>query len=251
MIIEFIGCTGSGKTTLIRAIQEKLAYQGQVTSSSQLVNNMIRMGGITNATAQNLIQEIICLPYFLRTYNLHKDFIRFTVSKFIRNTGFSIYTINNLRSLERKIGVYEICKQHSNDRIILVDEGPILAAHMFVYSSICLTLDDVESFVRLLPLPDLIIYVRAPTGILLERTFRRSDPPREMSNRDQTLIEDYVVKAVRLFDQISEFETIQTRLLTIENHSISEAEYQEMVNHNVEYILQKAMSKNLFQTGSN
>src|SRR6266540_313909 len=134
MIIEFIGCTGAGKTTLIKEIQCRLIKKAPVTTSIDLVVGLLGLRNVTNPTLQNLIQELVSLPFFIRSLYKYKEFLVYTIKLFLRNSSISISTINNLRSLERKIGVYEITCQRSKDRIILVDEGPILATHMFAFT---------------------------------------------------------------------------------------------------------------------
>src|ERR1051325_9140652 len=102
-------------------------------------------------------------------------------------------TIHNLRSLERKIGIYEITKHLGKDQIILVDEGPILAAYMFVSTGNTFAKpEEITRFTDLLPLPDLVIYIRASVDTIIERTVRRSDPPREVDVRNLAMMEEYI-----------------------------------------------------------
>ena len=146
MIVEFIGTTGSGKTTLINRVQHKLGSSREVKTSSDLVTGLVGLQGIKNTTIRNLLQETISFPYFLSSLPNYKDFITQTVRMFSRNSNFSIMTINNLRSIERKIGVLEISKRHKKKKIILVDEGPILATHMFAFNDTQMSKKDMEKF---------------------------------------------------------------------------------------------------------
>src|SRR5512140_2059641 len=127
MIVEFIGSTGVGKTTLINEVHRRLEKTTRVTTSVHLATGLLGLQGMTNPTLQNLEQELISLPFFVATLYKYNEFLRHTVKLFWRNSGFSIQTIHNLRSLERKIGMYEITKILGKDQVILVDEGPILA----------------------------------------------------------------------------------------------------------------------------
>lgn len=231
MIVEFIGSTGAGKTSLISKIHHKLAQSTVVTTPFDLIAAPLGLSGITHPTAQNLIQEFVGLPFFFGSLNRYRQFLSHTVRTFSYNTKFSIHTINNLRSLERKIGVYEITQRRSRDRIILVDEGPILAAHMFVFASSVVTSSEIATFAALLPLPDVIVYIKAPVDVLVRRTLKRPDPPREMGGRDPVMTEKYVRSATAVFDQLTEAERIRSRLLIVDNPDLTDEEYDKVVDN--------------------
>ncbi len=235
MIVEFIGSTGAGKTTLINEIQQRLAESRRVTTSSDLVTSLVGLQGIKNTTTRNLAQEIVGLPFFLRSFNSYKDFIAFSIRMFSRNSDFSIKTINNLRSIERKLGGYEISKRYKQDLIILVDEGPILTAHMFAYNDSKVSQLEIEKFTSLLPLPDLIIYIRVPVYTLIERSISRTNPPREMNSRYRSENENYIKRAISIFDRIVENGKIQPRLLIVDNYS--EQKYENLLDHITNFII--------------
>ena len=237
MIVEFIGSTGAGKTTLLKAVQRRLAETTHVTDSISLVTSRLGLRNVTNPTVQNLIQELVSLPFFIRSLHQHQAFIVYTIRMFSRNSDFSIGTLNNLRSLERKIGVYEIARRHTHDQIILVDEGPILAAHMFVFTRASFTSEEIAQFASLVPLPDLVVYVRAPIDTVIKRTLHRPDPPREMNSKSPALTESYVQGAATILDQLVEAAPIQCRLLIVENRDFTELGYHALVDDIAEYIL--------------
>jgi len=240
MIVEFIGSTGAGKTTLINEVHRRLAKTGRVTTSLDLATGLLGLRGVTNPTLQNLAQELVSLPFFIRTLYRHNEFIRHTVKLFWRNSSFSIQTIHNLRSLERKIGMYEITKYLSKDQIILVDEGPILAAHMFVSTGNTYTPEEITRFTDLLPLPDLVIYVRASVDTLIERTVRRADPPREVDVKNPALMEEYVKRAIAMFDQLTQAENIRCRLLVVESLDIAEPGFNQVIDSIYQSILDRS-----------
>lgn len=231
MIVEFIGSTGAGKTSLISKIHHKLAQTASVTTSFDLIAAPLGLRGVTHPTAQNLIQELVGFPFFIGSLNRYIKFLAHTIRTFSRDTKFSINTINNLRSLERKIGMYEIAKRYDQDRIILVDEGPILAAHIFVFADSLATSMEFATFTELLPLPDLIVYIKAPVDVLVRRTLGRPDPPREMDTKDASMTEKYVKKAVSIFDQLIETERIRSRLMVVDNPDLTEAEHEKVANN--------------------
>ena len=238
MIIEFIGSTGAGKTTLISEVQRRLSQTTQVTTSFEVVAFPFGLRRVTNLTARNLIQEFVGFPFFILSLHRHKALIIFILRMLARQASFSFFTINNLRSLERKIGVDEIIKRRQHDKIILVDEGPLLLAHnVFVYSGAHYTFEEIARFAGLVPLPDIIIYIKAPMDILVQRSLLRADPPREMKSRNRELIEKHINQAVKMFDQLISAANIQRRLLIVENSDSNHQGYNEAVDDIVEFVL--------------
>jgi deoxyadenosine/deoxycytidine kinase len=155
----------------------------------------------------------------------------------LRNFHFSIKTINNMRSLERKIGMYEIMRHYRKDHIILVDEGPILAAHMFIFTDAPYSQEEISKFIDLLPLPDLVVYIRASIDVLIQRTLRRADPPREMNIKDLAQTQRYIKSAVTVFDQLVKAENIRCRLLIVESMDFNEEGYSQVVENICQTIL--------------
>jgi Deoxynucleoside kinases len=243
MIVEFIGSTGAGKTTLINEVHRRLAKTGRVTTSIDLAIGLLGLRGVTNPTLQNLVMELVSLPVFIRTLYRHNEFIRHTVKLFWRKTSFSMQTIHNLRSLERKIGMYEITKHLGKDQIILVDEGPILAAHMFVPAGNTYTPEEITRFTDLVPLPDLVIYIRASVDTIIERTVRRADPPREVDLKNRARMEAYVKRTVALFDQLAQAENIRPRLLVVESLDIAEPGFNQVLDSVYQAILDRSSIK--------
>lgn len=228
MIVEFVGSTGAGKTSLISKIHYKLAQTTAVITQFELIAAPLGLKSVRHPTVQNLLQEVVAFPFFVGSLNRYKKFLVHTIRTFSDNTKFSIHRINNLRSLERKIGLYEITKRYKRGQIILVDEGPILAAHMFVFTGSTTKASEIARFAELLPLPDLIVYIKAPVEVLVRRALQRPDPPREMGSKDPAMTEKYVRSATAVFDQLMEAESIKSRLLIVNNPDLTEEEHDKL-----------------------
>ena len=228
MIVEFIGSTGAGKTSLISKIHQQLAQTKVVTTPFDLIAAPLGLSGVTHPTVQNLIQELVGFPFFIGSLSRHGKFLSHTIEIFSRNTKFSIYRINNFRSLERKLGMYELTQRYDKGQIILVDEGPILAAHMFVFTGSIVTSAEIAAFANLLPLPDLVVYIKAPIEVLVRRALQRPDPPREMHKKDPIMTEKYIKDATAVFDQLMECERIKSRLLVVDNPDLTTEEHEKL-----------------------
>lgn len=240
MVVEFIGSTGAGKTTVINEVFHRLAKTSQVTTSIDLATSMLGLRGVKNPTLQNLAMEFVSFPFFIFTLYKYNKFLRHTIKIFWRATGFSIQTIHNLRSLVRKIGMYEITKYPGKNQVVLVDEGPVLAAHMFVPTGNTYTPEEITRFTELLPLPDLIVYIRASVDTIIERTHRRADPPREVEINNPDRMEAYIKRTVDLFDQITQADNLQPRLLVVESHDMADPGFDKVIDNIYQEILDRS-----------
>ena len=237
-MIEFIGSTGAGKTRLIADVRRRLAEIANVTTTFKLVAAPLGIPNVNNPTARHLIQELVGFPLFVRSLYRHKTFLIFALRMLARQANFSVFTLNNLRSLVRKISVYEMSRRRQQDRFVLVDEGTVLLAHnIFVYSDAVYTSEEIARFARLVPLPDLLVYVKAPIETLIQRSLLRVDPPRELKSRDRELITKQVNRAVKMFDQLVQAENIQSRLLVVQNPGTNEGQYNLAVDDLVDFIM--------------
>lgn len=238
MIVEFIGSTGAGKTTLISEVQHGLANVTPVTTSFDLIAAPLGLRGITHPTARNLIQEVIGLPFLVLSLRRHKAFITFALRMLARQASLTVFTLNNLRSLVRKLGMYEIIRRYGHDRIVLVDEGTVLSTHnVFVYSDASYTPEEIAKFANLMPLPDVIVYVKAPAASLVKRTLQRRNPPRELRSEPGAVVEKYVNRAVTMFEQLVQMQNIKSRVLIVENLDSADQRHATTVNSIAEFVL--------------
>jgi thymidylate kinase len=218
MIVEFIGSTGAGKTTLISAVRRQLAANASVASSFEVVAGLVGAQNVANPTLQNVIQEAVGLPFFIRTLRRHQPLLSFALQMLARQRSVSFSTLSYLRNLERTLGVNEILRRRARNQIVLVDEGAVLSAHsLFVYTDAVYSADEIARFASLAPLPDLVVYITAPVETLVERTHRRPDPPRELRGIDPALLTHYIRRAVSVFAQLTQTEAMRSRVLTVEN----------------------------------
>jgi len=238
VIVEFIGSTGAGKTTLISEVQHRLAEQAQVVTSFDLVAKLLGLRHVTNPTIRNVIQDLVGLPFFLRSLHQHRAFVVFTLITLARHKKYTFLTANYFRSIARKIGMHEIIRQHDHDRIILVDEGTVLSAHLlFVFTSTVPSQEDIETFASLVPLPDVVIYIKAPVDSLVRRSLRRSDARKELRSKNQMLVEKYVSRADEMFDRLIETKRLRDQVLIVANPDSTEGERGTVADHIATFIL--------------
>jgi thymidylate kinase len=225
MIVEFVGSTGAGKTTLASEVQRRLAERAQVVTSFDLIADLFGWRQVSNPTIRNLIQDLVGLPFFIRSLYRYRAFVVFALKTLARNGSYTLFTLNYLRSIVRKIGTYEIIRRYKGDRIVLVDEGTVLSAHLlFVYTGTTYSQEDIENFASLVPLPELVVCIRAPVDALLQRTLQRSDARKELRWKNQELVEKYISRAAKMFDELTETKEIRDRVLVVSNPASTDDE---------------------------
>ena len=217
MIVEFIGPTGAGKTTLARALVRRGASARPVRMATDLLTDRPGRRWIRNPHAINVLADVTAFPSFVRALDRDRDFLRFAFDRLKRHAPSTFAKLNYMRNMVRKLGMHEMTKRADPGTTFLVDEGTILTAYqLFVYSDAPFTQPDLERFGRLVPLPDLIVSVRAPIDVLLKRAMARSDRRRELTQNDEDEVQRWIVRAVDLFDALAEIEPIRDRLMTVE-----------------------------------
>jgi thymidylate kinase len=238
MIVEFIGSTGAGKTTLISEVQRRLAEQAQAVTSFDLVADLLGLRRVTHPTIRNIIQDLVGLPFFVASLYRHRAFVVLALKTLARHKSSPFFALNYLRSIVRRIGMYAIAKRCNHDRIILVDEGPVLSAHfLFVFTSTIYSQEDIEKFASLVPLPELVVYIKAPVESLVRRSLRRSDTRKEMRSKNHLLVEQYVSRAAEIFDRLTETKRIRGRVLIVANLDSNEGECGAVADRIAEFIL--------------
>lgn len=221
MIVEFVGSTGAGKTTFFNAVHGRFAVPtapAAAASAFEVVAAPLGLHTIAHPKLQNLIQECVSLPFFLRALPRHRELVRLTFSMLARQRGTWLTALSNVRSLERKLGVHEIVRRSAHARIILVDEGPLLLAHnLFVFNAAPYTPQELSRFVALLPRPDVLVYVRAPLDSLVRRAQQRSDRRRELEGLSHAQLRLCVERASALYGRLVDTAGSRCRVLTVDN----------------------------------
>lgn len=220
MIIEMIGPTGAGKSTLARLMCDHLGGPGEATVGSGLVLDRPLLRRIRNATAANLVQDVCGLPYLARAVPDHAEILRLSADMLVEHAPSRFDLLMNTRSVMRRIGMFELARARARGRVVLVDEGPLLIAyHLFVYSTADLTDAPLERFADSVSLPDRVIYVRSPLPVLAERAFSRPDRRRQLSGLTRPEVEAPLQRALQVFDRLVSTQRLAERTVVVDNES--------------------------------
>jgi hypothetical protein len=146
----------------------------------------------------------------------YRQFCRFAVRVSMQAPGSWLYKMSVARIVLRKIGIYEIVHRRSSEQqvILLDNEGVLQASHtLFVHSRVRLSSIDLSSFVSLASLPDVVVYLRQPHAVLLERTLARGH--NRLSDHSYATVDSFVKQAVEMFDELQRHPALASRLLVI------------------------------------
>src|SRR3990170_176603 len=217
MIVEFIGASGAGKTTLAGLLRQRGGAAEPVISAADLIMDRPGRRWIKNPRAMNLAADVTVLPSFLRGPDRDRDFVRFAFDRLKRHAPSRFAKYNYLREIVRDIGKHELAKRAGANATVLVDEGAVLTAyHLFVYSDATFHQADLDRFAELVPLPDGIVYVTAPLDVLVDRAMRRPDRRRELASGDRAEVERWLARAAEVFDGLVASPRIRERTLVVD-----------------------------------
>jgi len=243
MIVELIGSSGAGKTTLIGLLRRRGGSVGPIVSADDLIMDRPGRRWITNPKAVNLVADVTVLPSFLRGPDRDREFVRFAFDRLKRHAPTRFARYNYLREIVRNVGKHEMARRAGAKATVLVDEGAVLTAyHLFVYSDASFDQSDLDRFAELVPLPDLIVYVTAPLSVLVDRAIRRPDRRRELATADHAEIERWIARAGGVFDGLVASPALRHRTLVVGNADDSAAGREAVVSRIAAFIDERTQS---------
>jgi hypothetical protein len=223
MQIELIGCTGAGKTTLASGIVDACRATGSgAWLADDFVLTQVRLDWVSSRLARTLLVDAASLLACLLTLRANRRFFTFAIRVIAESPEPWYHKLNLTRNVLKKVGIYELVRRLARaEEVVVVDEGTLHAAHnLFVHVSgepneptgrLLLT------FVRLVPLPDVAVYVTQNEDVLIARTLERGH--RRIPDCSFASVARFVGQAVRVFDELARQPAIETRLIVLDGNS--------------------------------
>ncbi|MEZ4869903.1 MAG: AAA family ATPase [Caldilineaceae bacterium] len=222
MQIELIGCTSAGKSTLIREILQASRAQGiDIVQGDDFILQQFGLGWCESSPFRGLLMNGAALVACLITWQKNYSFYRFATRLLWRLPIPSADKRYMLRNVFKKVGVHAIIQRlHTGSQIVLVDEGVLQIAHnLFVHVTAQVDRQEVSTFVKLISLPDVVVYLRQPESLLIDRIMARGH--HRLPDRSQANVARFVKQANAVFDQLTQHPTIARRLLTVDDEQQS------------------------------
>ena len=220
MQIELVGCTSSGKTTLLRGILQACRDQGiDAVSGYEYVLMKAHLNWVKGTLMRTLLLDLVSLISCFRTWRKNYEFFILTLKilfKLPSSTSFFV-KLNIARNVYKKVGIYEIiCRYDSDNQIVLMDEGTLNTAnYLFVHVSAERPIEHFSTFKTLVTLPDVVIYLKQEEKVMIERTLIRGH--KRIPDGSRELVERFVHRAVTTFDELTVDPSVRSRLVIVSN----------------------------------
>ncbi len=219
MRIELIGCTSAGKSTLTSRILRICRDQGiDASTGYDFVLRQVRLDWIKSTLFRALLVNFISLFVGLVTCRKNLDFYRFALRIIARLPSAVAWSekLHIGRNVVKNIGVDEIIRRRAADRqIVLLDEGPLQTVHyLFVHVAVEPDTSDLAAFIRLVPLPDVVVYVTQNESVLIERTMQRGH--KRIPDRSYAHVQRFISRAVATFDELEQQSALEGRLIVVD-----------------------------------
>jgi len=241
MIIEIIGPSGSGKTTISAKIIQRL-MQASIDVFAlhphffPFGKKLLRKPCFQRL--QNPVLDFIAFKTLCGSYGKHREFFYFAKAILKSQADSPFTAMNLLRSVHRKVGLHEYFQRKKfEDRLVLVDEGMAHGVHnLFVHFKRPHNSSELTHFASLFSLPDLILYIKSPLELLVERSLKRQDLSRRAKGKNVTL---FLERADKVFEEFVSLEHVRSRTLILENANPDERSTEAIADKAVAHIMKQ------------
>ena len=218
MQVEMIGCTSAGKSTLAAAAIEAGARLSlKVVMSDEMILRTLRLNRLRGHLARTLLVDLVAVYFGLLTLRRHWRYYRFALRICRASSGSALARLNLARNALRKIGIFEFIRRHDTENdLVLVDEGTLHAAHnLFVDVSGEDRSSQLDEFLQLAPLPDVVVYLHQAEPVLVQRTLQRGH--KRVPDGTRTSVVNFVQRAVSIFERLREDRRVADLLVVVDD----------------------------------
>ena len=238
MLIEFVGCSGAGKTTLATAVRAALLERGcKVAYSPELVAHVTKSAWLRNERFHNMLISVLLLPWLGQSRRVHRSFYDFAFSVIRRDAENVWERSSRTRSMIRQACTFDVLRSfESQYDFVLVDECTLGSAHnLFVHVHRPPRNDEVQRFATLVPMPDIVVHVDVDTQRALQRTLGRGDPPIRRGHENNRF-ERFIQHGRQVYEYLAHCPELSHRVVTAKNSSDDREAITECTGRLVQYI---------------
>jgi PST family polysaccharide transporter len=221
-VVEFIGVTGVGKSTLMAAVSQAMNAQGyRVMSAEEFILARCGLTFIRNAKLQSAVVHALALlplvPYLCTRDGM--TLVCLGLAAIVRGRNGTWGALGLFRNFFKRIGCHQLLEQArrrgNGAELILCDEGVVHAAHnLFVHTRVAPNREAIALFGRLVPKPDLLVWVTAPTTQSRDVILRRGH---SRVSHTAGAAEAFVEHAHATFNALAASEGLEDRILRFDN----------------------------------
>lgn len=214
-----MGLPGSGKTTLHQTTFEELTKVSEFVLTPRTLGNS---GGGLSQRAQRTLNGV-------KVALTSKRLICLAVRHLLMSRGSKDERLFLARLFLAALTRYRYIHSHRLwDWIILLDEGIVQrAVTIFVDGQREIDLSAVDDYARMIPTPDVLVYVKTDPEVAIQRAQTR--PERGLSSRFQNLNPEHLYKVMtdaefmlnNLVESIQRINATTVRVVTVDSNDIS------------------------------
>ncbi len=212
MLIEFAGCTSSGKSLLAAGVTERFRAKGFAlrnygTTSSSLFVTGRNITAATNALPRLLFRGGAGLAHF-----------RSTVASIRKRNLGAFWTCTRIAAAARLTAAHVNNTSRPSKAIInITDEGILTTISLALTGMDSPDRAEIAEFSQRSFIPDLIVFVDAPLADLMLRTRLRPDAPREVSRSDAEDLGTWLRSSKHAYQAVLKCDQFKNHLIRVWN----------------------------------
>lgn len=230
MIVEFIGCSGSGKSTAARGVYSILRSKDlPVIDALAYLLCAPLINFLRNERLQILVLDLRIISYCLGAFRKHRHLCDICWRYWREGGTRFVRSLMLLRSVLRKLALQEIFSHpRFHPTIVLLDEGPLNIPQV-VFSNVKHPIPDelLAEIIALLPLPDIAIHLNPAREVLMRRVIERSDRPVLFASDESLRL--FIERSLQVFAAM-ENAGVFTRLLSYQQRREASPEIEEIAD---------------------
>ncbi len=212
MHVEISGPTGAGKSQFTERLLCDLSKHAEILTNHE---GHFNFSTLSNASLQNLKLDVMAFGALSREGLLSSE-AAFASGLLDAYAVAPITKLNLVRSYLRKVGMFQYLRKKRGAALVIMDEGLIHGAHnLLVHVDLPPRDIDIDAYLNHIPLPDLIVLVRTPLSVVLERTLARLDKPRRLHSAGE--LRAFAEHAHMLFERVAVHERVAARAIMLNN----------------------------------
>ena len=221
LLVEFIGATGAGKSTLVAALTDALAARGlRVREAHDVILTRHRLAWVSGRHARSALVYFLALLSCARCVcgREGRRLSWLAVRLIARDAGGVRIGAGLLRNVVKRVGTDRLLRRLRPALgacdVVVCDEGLVHAAHnLFVHAGAPPRREEIALFGELVPRPDLLVWVTAPPERSAAVIRRRGHPRVASPEAAQAFAE----RAHETFEALASLPGLRERIYRLDN----------------------------------